>query len=398
MKKIIAVLLTVLFVCGFAALPASARTDTYDNVILMIGDGMGENHLKLAEQERGISLFMTNYCDLHGGSKTRSFSSAVTDSAAGGTALACGLRTTNGCVGVRPLDPFGVFSVPRSLAEAAKLSGRKVGVITTDSNDGATPAAFTAHTSSRSNSKDICTQQAQSGYDLIWGAASSSFDAALAEENGFRVIRTYSEMVALDRDTRSFAQFDYGETWKTATTIGSDAPTLSQMTAKAIAQLAGQDGFFLMVEGAHIDKMSHRSNDRDSYADKVANAAEAVAEFDNAVRTAVGMAKILGNTLVVVTADHETGAIRLADGQYTYTSSSHSGADVPLLVFGSEDFIAQGEHIENRQVSQRIGKAMGLYDSFPAKDSGKLAALFESIGTWFEKIFSRVPTPYQFAK
>ena len=397
MKKILAVLLAVLFVFSFAGLTATARTDTYDNVILMIGDGMGENHLKLAEQERGISLFMDKHCDLHGGSKTRSFSSAVTDSAAGGTALACALRTINGCVGVNPLDPIGLFSVPRSLAEAAKRSGRKVGVITTDANDGATPAAFTAHTSSRSNSKDICTQQATSGYDLIWGAASDSFDEALAEQNGFSVIRTRSEMLRLDRSQRSFAQFDYGETWKTVTSMDSDAPTLSQMTAKAITQLSGSDGFFLMVEGAHIDKMSHRSNDKDSYDEKVANAAEAVAEFDNAVAAAVAFAKLNGRTLVVVTADHETGAIQLKDGKYTYTSTSHSGVDVPLLVFGSEDFIAQGEHIENREVSARIGKAMGLYDSFPAKDGGKIAAFFKRIDAWFDRMLAGVPAPYQSA-
>ena len=398
MKRILSVLLAVLLVCAFAGLTATARTDTYDNVIFMIGDGMGENHLKLAEQERGIHLFMTQYCDLHGGSKTRSFSNVVTDSAAGGTALACGLRTTNGCVGVSPFDPLGFFSVPRSLAEAAKLSGRKVGVITTDSNDGATPAAFSAHTSSRANSKDICTQQIKSGYDLIWGAASDSFDETLAKQNGFSVIRTRSEMLKLDRSQRSFAQFDYGETWKTAASIDSDSPSLSQMTTKAIAQLSGSDGFFLMVEGAHIDKMSHRSNNKDSYADKVANAAEAVAEFDNAVAVAVSFAKLNGRTLVIVTADHETGAIQLVDGKFTYTSSSHSSADVPLLVFGSEDLIAQGEHIENREVSQRVGKAMGLYDSFPAKDGGKLAAFFKRIDAWFDRMLASVPAPYQCTK
>ena len=395
MKKTISLLLCALLVCSCASLSVTAQVETYTNVILMIGDGMGENHLQLAKQERGISLFMEEECDLHGGSKTRSFSSSVTDSAAGGTALACGVRTNNGCVGVYPYDTFGLFSVPRSLTEAAKLSGRAAGVITTDSNDGATPASFTAHTSARGNSKDICTQQVTSDFDLIWGASSDDFDESLAKENGFTVIRTKSEMDALEKGGRSFAQFNYGETWKTATSPDSDAPTLSQMTAKAISQLENDNGFFLMVEGAHIDKFSHRSNGSDSYDAKVAGAAEAVEEFDNAVETAVQFARADGHTLVVVTADHETGGITCIDGTYTYTKTSHTGTDVPLLVFGSDDLIKDGEHIENRQVARRIGAKMGLRaDLFPVKDGGKISAFWDRVCAWFQKLLDRIPAKY----
>ncbi len=372
MKKTLSVLLAVLILCA-GLLPCVGAKDakTYANVILMIGDGMGGNHLNLAKQERGVTLFMEEECDLRGYSETRSHSSAVTDSAAGGTALSSGVRTTNRYVASYWYDPLGWFTVPRTLAEAAKRSGRRSGVITTDKTDGATPASFTAHTSDRGNSEDISVQQAKSDFDLIWGGAVDTFDADLAAQNGFSVLTTKREMDALQTGSKSFAQFDYDVMWRTAAPAGSASPTLSQMTEKAIDLLQNDDGFFLMVEGAHIDKWSHTSNEPDNYATKVANAAEAVVEFDNAIRIAVDFARKDGNTLVVITADHETGGITLIDGKYTYTKTSHTGADVPLIVFCSDDFIENGRPIENRQVAQRIGVKMGL-DKFPTSDAGKI--------------------------
>ena len=388
MNKVLSALLAVLIVCtGLVPCFAAQDAKKYDNVILMIGDGMGPNHLELAKQERGISLFMEDACDLFGYSKTRSHSSAVTDSAAGGTALSSGVRTTNRYVATYWYDPLGWFSVPRTLAEAALMTGRRSGVITTDKTDGATPASFTAHTSDRGNSEDISTQQAKSGFDLIWGAAVDTFDPDLAAENGFATLTTKREMDALKPGSKSFAQFDYDVMWRTEAPADSASPTLSQMTEKAISLLDNDDGFFLMVEGAHIDKWSHTSNEPDNYDTKVANAAEAVEEFDKAIEIAANFAKEDGSTLVVITADHETGGITLQDGKYTYTKSSHTGVDVPLIVFGSDDFIADGEHIENRQVAQRIGEKMGLGD-FPVSDPGK-------ISTFFRKIIADLIRPFK---
>lgn len=385
MKKTVSVLLAVLIACaGLVPCMAAGEAKTYANVIFMIGDGMGENHLNLAKQERGITLFMEDNCDLRGYSKTRSFSSAVTDSAAGGTALSSGVRTINRYVASFWYDPLGWFSVPRTLAEAALESGRRSGVITTDRTDGATPASFTAHTSDRGNSTDISTQQATSGFDLIWGGDADTFDAELAAQNGFTVVTSKDEMDALQAGSKSFAQFDYNWMWRTEVPGIVTAPTLSQMTAKAIELLQGDDGFFLMVEGAHIDKWSHTSNEADNYDTKVANAAEAVEEFDNAIRTAVDFARKDGNTLVIVTADHETGGITLQDGKYVYTKTSHSGVDVPLIVFGSDDLIKNGEHIENRQVARRVGAKMGL-DKCPKAVAGKVTSYFRWLAGYLKK-------------
>ncbi len=371
MKKLLSVLLAALIVCmGLVPCVGAKDSQTYDNVILMIGDGMGSNHLELAKQERGITLFMEDACDLRGFSETRSSSNAVTDSAAGGTALACGVRTTNRYVASYWYDPLDWFSVPRTLAEAAKRSGRRAGVITTDTTDGATPASFTAHTSDRGNSTDISTQQAKSDFDLLWGGAVKTFDPALAAENGFTVLTTKREMDALQTGSKSFGQFDYDTMWHVDAPEGSTSPTLSEMTEKAISLLDNDDGFFLMVEGAHIDKFSHNN--------KAAEAAEALEEFDHAIEAAVNFARADGNTLVVITADHETGGITLIDGKYTYTRTGHSGADVPLIVFGSNDLIENGKPIQNREVARRIGQKMGL-DKFPVSDPGKIPSFLHEL-------------------
>lgn len=383
MKKIIALLLSILLIVGCASMGASAKEErAFKNVILMIGDGMGPNHLNLAKQERFISLFMEDECDAFGYSKTRSFSSPVTDSAAGGTALSSGVRITNHSVAVYPMDPLGWITVPRTLCEAAKLAGMRSGVITTDTNDGATPASFTAHTSHRSNYEDICTQQAKSDFDIIWGAKSSKLNPALCEENGFTMLYTKDDMMRLKPGTKSFAQFDYDTMWRTEAPEGSTSPILSEMTTQAIRQLDNENGFFLMIEGAHIDKWSHTSNSKDNYDNKVACAAEAVEEFDHAIETAVNFARQDGNTLVVITADHETGGITLKDGKYVYTKNEHSGVNVPLIVFGMDDFVKDGEAIENRQVSQKIGVLLGFNQNFfPQHTPGKIVRfLSEALG------------------
>ena len=388
MKKVLSVLLAVCMLCGVLSVCSAAADRHPVNVILMIGDGMGPNHLELAKQERGISLYMEDACDARGFSKTRSVSSKVTDSAAGGTALATGVRTTNRYVASYFYDPLGWFSVPVTLCEAAKQSGRRSGVITTDTTDGATPASFTSHTSDRGNSEDITTQQETSDFDIVWGASTSSFDADLAVQNNFTVVTTLDEMNALEEGGKSFGQFDYETMWRTKAPDGSVSPTLSQMTAKAISLLDNENGFFLMVEGAHIDKWSHSSNEEDNYDTKVANAAEAVEEFDNAIRIAAEFAKRDGNTIVVITADHETGGIVKNDeGKYVYTQTSHSGVDVPLIVFDSDQIVADGEHIENRQVAQRIGKAMSLGSLFPAKAPGKLPIFFANLCEYLTQLF-----------
>lgn len=359
-KGYVAVITAVMMIVSLfgGLLPGPAPRDKAQNVIFIIGDGMGENHLELAKQELGISLVMETM-PLRGQSETRSSSAAVTDSAAGATALACGVRTTNGCIGVFPYDPYDFISYPENLTELAMEKGMSTGVLTTDSTAGATPAGFSAHTSSRDNATAISQQQAASNIDLIWGAACSAITPELVEGNGYDYITTDTEMAALTAGQKSFGQFNGGELWKSEPAAGT--PSLTEMAEKAIDILdADEDGFFLMIEGAHIDKNAHSN--------KVAETAACVAELDRTVAAALNFAQEDGNTLVIVTADHETGAIQYIDGEYTFTSGSHSAANVPLLIYGSSNFITPGEAIKNKEVALFTAMSMGFGpDVFPSK-------------------------------
>ncbi len=345
------------FVPATTTAASDYRDDNIKNVIYLIGDGMGYNHLEKTKQEKGISLAMDTF-DYQGSSMTRSLTNAVTDSAAGGTALATGVRTFNGGIGVYFTDSTGFLSYPKNLTELCMESGKMTGVVTTDETSGATPASFSAHSSDRGNTEDITNDQLTSGIDIIWGAANDVATKDAAEENGFTYVTNYDEMMALEEGSRSFAQFT-NSLW-TLEQSDENTPNLEQMTEKAIDLLDDTDeGFFLMVEGAHIDKHSH-SNDDESMM-------EAVEEFDRTVKLALDYAKRDGETLVVVTADHETGGIALNDdGSYSFTQGSHSAANVPLRVYGCDKLIADDETINNYEVPIRIAYILGFdEDDFP---------------------------------
>jgi alkaline phosphatase len=386
MKKLTRVLPVMLAaLIAFALLsPAFAanESDTVKNVIIMIGDGMGVNHLEMAKQELGINLSMDEDFPIKGFSQTRSFDNEVTDSAAGGTALSCGIRTANGFVGVFPLeDPLKIFSVPTSITEAAMADGKRTGVVTTDKLTGATPATFSAHTYSRGNSRIIASQQMSSGIDLLWGTKNDCFNTVTASIYGFEYFETISEMESLGNGSKSLGQFS-DDCWS-RTPESETTPTLEAMTASAISILDNEDnGFFLMVEGAHIDKHSHKQN--------VENMVDSLYSFDDAVKVAVDFAKQDGNTVVIVTADHETGGITLVGDKYEFTMGSHSGADVPLLVYGSDDIISDGETIKNKDVPLLASRVLGIEDLFTQNGRGLISGFFFRIYLFFSNLFKLV--------
>ena len=371
MKKLLSLLLTAVFLFALC-IPAFAAEKRYKNVIIMIGDGMGENHLKLAEQY-GHTLFMNTSYDLRGQSRTSSASHITTDSAAGGTALAIGNRVINWTVGVLGYDPFGQLKLPISITEASARKGMKTGVITTDKTTGATPADFTVHVLYRKQYELIGQQQLESEFDLIWGAKEDSVTREAAEAHGWTYITNRDEMTALEPGSRSYAQFS-GQFWRPTVPSSSKAPSLAEMTTKAIDLLnTGDNGFFLMVEGAHIDKNSHASDGiKWDYDSKRESTVDAVVGFDNAIRAAVDFAREDGNTVVVVTADHETGNLFAdLDGRIRFHYDEHTAKNVPLFVYGNNDIIKPGQAVENYTIPRRLTALLGWdKDEFPATQSG----------------------------
>ncbi|MBQ7639031.1 MAG: alkaline phosphatase [Clostridia bacterium] len=380
LSLLLALVLALSVLIPLSALAASGGKQ-YKNVIFMIGDGMGENHLKLAEAY-GYDLFMDEYYDCRGQSKTRSFSNAVTDSAAGATALSCGVRNTNSCVATYWYDPSGTFFRPKNITENAMDHGMRTGVVTTDSTAGATPAGYSSYARSRNMDDVITERQLASGIDLIWGGAVDCVTRTDVEKLGITYVSSKTEMEALTPGTRSFGQLG-GSFWRPSLPEESGLPTLREMTEKAISLLDCRAGFFLMVEGAHIDKNSHASDEGVDYPEKRERAAAAVKAFDDAVKAAVEFAKQDGHTIVIVTADHETGDLYMENGAYHYHSGSHTGANVPLIVFCCDDFVKDGQAVKNCDIPVILSEKLGWSKTeFPKMMPG---SFLEKIRNLFRK-------------
>ena len=368
LKKIIAFSVSaILAVCGLFGMTNNISNDyaegKYKNVILMIGDGMSFNNLEATKSLKTNGYLAMETMPVHAKSDIDSFAIPFTDSAAGGSALSTGMRIWSNSVAVFPFLPYAPndISVPITLCELAKANGMAAGVVTTDQTSGATPSAFSAHTISRENEEDISTDQLISGLDLIWGGESDSINEENTVANGFTYIDSETDMNALTAGSRSFAQFSFDD--MKYCTNKHDTPTIEEMTSKAIEILsADEDGFFLMVEGACIDKHSH-NNDID-------NMVLSASEFDKAVAAALEFAKEDGETLVVVTADHGTGGMKQnkETGEFYFTSEEHDLWDVPVYVSADDAGFIAGKEVKNRQIPVQIARVLGFDRSqFPAQ-------------------------------
>lgn len=333
----------------------------YKNVILMIGDGMSFNHVDATEKSLSVDLAMNNM-PVQLKSDIDSFIIPATDSAAGGTALATGVRVWINSVGVYPFDPFSYndMNVPMSLGELVKADGKATGVVTTDKTSGATPSDFSAHVYDRGMEEEICADQLVNRFDLIWGGKTDSINEENTAANGWTYISNEDEMNALEAGSRSFAQFSFDDLKNC--TNNYNTPTIEEMTTKAIDILsANEKGFFLMVEGACIDKFSHDNN--------YDGAVMCTSEFDKAIAAALKFAEEDGETLVVVTADHGTGGLTLNEktGEYYFTHGTHDITDVPVYVSAEDAGFTSGIEITNRSIPTQIARVMG-YDEiqFPA--------------------------------
>ncbi|NLJ74332.1 MAG: alkaline phosphatase [Firmicutes bacterium] len=302
------------------------------NIIIMIGDGMGFQHVASARLGAKQPLVMDTAL-VKGSLATHTIDGCVTDSGAGGTALAAGFKTAHYHIGVDP-DGNNLYLI----SEAARDVGKAVGIVTNARLTDATPAAFSAHVPHRDLEDQIAVAQMRSGFDLFLGGGAEQYYSHceslglrpidVAVENGFQIAADKMELDKADRLPLLglFARKDM--TAERYRRLLTKEPSLAQMTEKALELLSQREaGFFLMVEGALIDKRSH-INERSSIPLEVA-------AFDNAVAVCVDFAEKHPGTLVIVTADHETGGLTiLDDGQIRFTSIGHTNAQVPLFVFG----------------------------------------------------------------
>lgn len=300
-------------------------------VFYFIGDGMGVNQVQGTELFQGemkgeiaIEPLCFTQFPVSTVATTFSATNGVTDSAAAGTALATGNKTKNGAIGVlKDLE-----TPVNSVAVWAKNSGRKVGVATSVSIDHATPAAFYAHEAGRGSYYNIGADLYAAGFDFYSGSDFMEPDNKedksaknlykMADEYGYSIARGYNDYTKKSAKADKMILFQSEEASskdRSAIPYAIDRTekdlTLEEITRSAIDFLSKDlsKGFFLMVEGGKIDWACH-SND-------AATAFREVQDLDKAIRQAYDFYKQHPDeTLIVVTADHETGGIVLGTGEY----------------------------------------------------------------------------------
>lgn len=299
------------------------------NVILMIGDGMGFGALNSGMYANDGKLSITQLQSI-GLVRTQSASDFVTDSAASASAYACGQKTTNGYIGITP-EGEHMANIPEKLTPL----GYACGVVTTDWVCGATPAAFYAHTTKRMDSAPIWGQLPLSQLLFVGGGNTKQY-TMLNGDIQESIAENYTVVTSLeDENVKSSKRLLYvpeemGEDGRLAETVKVAVNYLSERSKK---------GFFLMVEESDIDIYSH-GNNMHKLASKVMN-------FDKAVEAAIRFAEKDGHTLVIITADHDTGmlSVKDVDNESAYVSGhfahrGHSAMMVPLFAYGpySEKF------------------------------------------------------------
>ncbi len=315
---------------------AGAAAGAVRNLILIVGDGMGFNHLAAARAEiAGVNgrLFLERL-PVAGWVTSPALSELRTDSASAATALASGEKTQRGMVGRTPDGRS-----PRTLVEAAIERGLSAGLVTSAVIVDATPAAFVAHVDSRDMLGEISAQMAASGVELLASegpggstSASRRLEAGALgrfEEAGYRVFRDWRRL----REGPPPAGVPVLAVLEAGAIAQRRDPSLTELAGFALERLAGSaEGFFLLVEEEETDSGGH--------ANDLARVVAAIRDLDGVVRLAVEHARRAGDTLVVVTSDHETGGLVVVDGaaggplSYYWSSRDHTAAPVPLLAYG----------------------------------------------------------------
>jgi alkaline phosphatase len=342
-------------------LPAVPAQAVPKNIILLIGDGMGGGAVELTSryQHKAENRLVMQQLPVFGRAHTVSQGSNVTDSAASATAMATGSKTKNGRLGVDP-DKRRLTSV----AELARQQGRAVGIITSDAIVGATPGGFYAHVNSRGYYSQVAEFAAASGFDVLIGNANgrtwfvpkdkggkrSDTRNVLAEMEaaGYAVIENQEAFEQVPADRRVLGFMAKG-------TLDNET-CLGRLTETAITRLSRNDkGFFMMVECTITDSGGHGNNPEVTV--------RGTLQVDWAVHSAVEYARKHGDTLVVVTADHETGALTsvLRDGKLSFDYATTSHTDIPVYVFaygpGAERF---GGTIDNTDMARNIAALWSL--------------------------------------
>ena len=332
-----------------------ATAQEVKNIIYLIGDGMGLSSVSMMQIEGGYNHTIFDAAENVALQKTYSADNRVTDSAASGTALATGYKTNNTFVGCTP-DGVAV----ESLMDVAKAEGKATGVVVTTYLQHATPAAFYAHTQNRHNYNIITEQLVASTLDVAIGGGMGFFKEVYKEQaadviasNGFSLATEFSQLEAQTGDSRTLALL---ADWEVGANSGSYLADATREALRLLEVRGGDNGFVLMVEGSLIDGMGHAN---DAQAQQLE-----MQSFMDAVEVAVEYAKAHEGTLVVVTADHETGGLSIVSAdanfnlseqgvEYRWSTKGHSGVMIPIYLYGTANESINGI-VENTDIAKTL--------------------------------------------
>lgn len=362
MKRTIAfILLVVLMAAPVGAKDRAPKNEKVKNVILIIGDGMGLGATASWMINQNYVPTCFDRAQYAAVVKTYSANSKTTDSAAAATAIATGHKTNNSMLGMLPDG-----SKPSSIAQLAKDKGLSTGIVVTSFVVDATPGGFYAHVKNRQDRKDIVEDLIRFRPDVIVGGGRKYFtDKKYTNENlidkavneGFSYVKTPEEFYST-WTAPVLGLFDDGKQIDEAE-INSDLLTdLAGHTLEILEK--NKKGFFAMIEGSHIDHAAHANN-----SEMVLWWME---EFDKLVNSAFDYADTHKGTLVIVTADHETGGITLVPGskdftkgesglEVKYSATSHTASPVILYAYGASSWKFGGV-MDNTDIFKRIKSAL----------------------------------------
>lgn len=363
-KYLLLSLISVLVSCKSSDNQSDSNNNTPKNVILLIGDGTGLSQISSAFYFKDTEPNYARFEQI-GLINTSSSRQDITDSASGATAFASGVKTYNGAIGVDN-DSTEVAT----LVEIVSPIGIKTGVISTSSIQHATPASFYAHAVNRGYYEEIAADMLVSDIDFVAGGGTKFFNKRADGRN----LLNEMALKQFNIDTTVLGDFDSIKSFsKVAFLLGEEhmppaaegrGDFLPRATDLGIQFLNNDNSnFFLMVEGSQVDWGGH-ANDADYLISELI-------DFDDAIGRALDFAEKDGNTLVIVTADHETGGFTLSstpktrdDGsEYsdyneitgTFSTGGHSATLIPVFAYGpgAEEFAGV---YENNEIFHKILK------------------------------------------
>lgn len=340
---------TLLFSIAFLTLQTFLGQDKTPNIILMIGDGMGLSQISAGMYANDNSTALEGF-EYVGLSKTHSLNQLITDSAASGTAMACGVKTLNKAIGIDGDNKKYI-----SILELCKEKGYATGLLATSSIVHATPASFYAKVPSRYQYEDIALQLSEHDVDLFVGGGKDFFLEREDKRNLIDEMSQYAFVKNLKEFKKSSADkigfLTYGK--EPPKKMEGRVPALEELVEISLQKMkAKETPFFMMIEGSQIDWGGH-ANETDYIISEFQ-------EFNLTIQKVLDYAKADGNTLVIVTADHETGGFAITGGDLkrskvkgSFNTKGHSASMVPVFSYGPNSELFAGIY-ENTAIFDKM--------------------------------------------